>query len=144
MSQVVAKIRKRQGSELWVALTEYGGIQRLDVREYFHPDSQPESRPTKKGISVPVERLGDLKTAIEALIQAGEREGPVATLTRSESLEVRVGIRTYLGRKYADIRTYIKADNEQEWKPTKKGFTIHPRLLPELLRGLETAEELIQ
>ena len=143
MNQVVAKIRKRQGSEVWVALTEYGGIQRLDIREYFHPDGQPESRPTQKGISVPVDRLDDLKGAVEALIQVEGEEGTVATLARSASLEIRVGIRTYLGRKYADVRTYIKGDGEQEWRPTKKGFTLNPTLLPELLRGLETAADLL-
>jgi len=49
---------------------------------------------------------------------------------------VRVEKRTFKERDFIDIRQYYK-NNSGEFKPTTKGVTIPPELLPELIEALE-------
>ena len=49
----------------------------------------------------------------------------IGEIERTESEVVRVSTEEYKGRKYVDVRIYF-ANDEGEWKPTKKGVTIQP------------------
>ncbi|OPY70105.1 MAG: Transcriptional Coactivator p15 (PC4) [Syntrophorhabdaceae bacterium PtaU1.Bin034] len=49
----------------------------------------------------------------------------IGEIERGETEVVRVSTEEYKGRKYVDVRIYF-ANDEGEWKPTKKGVTIQP------------------
>ena len=44
--------------------------------------------------------------------------------------------------KTLDIRVYIDIDGKSERVPTKKGVTLRPDLIPELIKALESARSL--
>lgn len=71
--KIIARFAKNAGETLIIKQTEYKGHQLIDIRIYYKSDSgsgDSELRPTKKGVCVRAELVGDL---IEALQQA-ERE----------------------------------------------------------------------
>ncbi len=53
---------------------------------------------------------------------------------------MRVSIEEFKNKKYLDIRTYYLND-ENEWKPTKKGVTVSLELIPELSKLIQKAEQ---
>ncbi len=56
---------------------------------------------------------------------------------KKNALEIiRVQRREYKGREFVDIRVHYQ-DDEGEYKPTKKGITINPGLVGDLMKALE-------
>jgi hypothetical protein len=55
-----------------------------------------------------------------------------------ERIEVRAA--EYEGYPYIDIRTYWKGKDDDQWLPTKKGVTVKPELVGELIAVLRKAE----
>ena len=53
---------------------------------------------------------------------------------------IRISTEEFKGRAYIDVRIYF-ADNEGEWKPTKKGVTINPDKLDQVIELLREAQE---
>lgn len=64
----------------------------------------------------------------------------VHTWKRNPSgMETRVCLSSFAGRRLVDIRSWF-ADKSGEMKPTRKGITIAPDQLDELLRGVTLAK----
>ena len=63
----------------------------------------------------------------------------IGDLERNATEVVRVSTEEFKGRKYIDIRIYFKND-EGEWKPTKKGVTIQPDRIGDLISLLNKAK----
>ncbi len=61
-------VEKREGEHIRIGLNEYEGKEYIDIRQHYQ-NEEGEWRPTKKGVTLPTERLVDLKEAIEALIK---------------------------------------------------------------------------
>ncbi len=60
-------IQKSSTEQVQVDIREYKGKKYLDIRLWFNSSIDPEYRPTKKGISLPVALLPDLQKAIMSL-----------------------------------------------------------------------------
>jgi hypothetical protein len=56
--------------------------------------------------------------------------------------EVRASLTQYKGKQYVDLRVYYKAEDD-EFRPTKKGLTLAPDLLPELEQALQKLKEAV-
>ena len=56
----------------------------------------------------------------------------IGEIERNPTEVVRVSVSEYKGRKYVDLRIYYK-DDEGEWKPTKKGVTVQPDKVEQML-----------
>jgi len=57
-------------------------------------------------------------------------------LIEKSALErIQIEMKEYKKKKYLDIRTYYRSD-EGEWKPTKKGVTIPPEALEDLIEAV--------
>ena len=54
-----------------------------------------------------------------------------------ERIEVRTA--EYNGHPYIDIRTYWRTRDDDAWKPSKKGVTVKPELVGELIALLQKA-----
>ena len=63
--------------------------------------------------------------------------GTVNKNTR-ERIEVRAT--EYEGRRYIDVRVWWRSNDDDEWKPSKKGVTLRPELVGELIVVLKKAE----
>ncbi len=56
-----------------------------------------------------------------------------------ERIEVRAA--EYQGHQYIDIRTYWKGKDDAPWRPSKKGVTLKPELVADLIAVLKKAAE---
>ena len=68
---------------------------------------------------------------------ADERE-LVHSFDRSPTEQIQVALSRYKGKTYVDLRIYYKA-SDGEYRPTKKGITVSPDLLPELGESIRLA-----
>lgn len=53
---------------------------------------------------------------------------------------IHIEMKEYRKKKYLDIRTYYRAD-DGEWKPTKKGVTIPPDMIEDVIVALQKIEK---
>jgi hypothetical protein len=63
----------------------------------------------------------------------------IGWLDKNSKEKIRVAVREYKGREFVDVRVYFENDDGQ-WLPTKKGITISPGKMGELIRLLSDAE----
>ena len=65
----------------------------------------------------------------------------IATIPRNQLDELRVEIGEYRGHDFISIRTWTERHDSEEMVPTKKGITVKPERLPELITALQKAEK---
>lgn len=62
---LIGNILKRD-ENIVIGLREFRGTRFIDIRSYFSP-SEGEWRPTKKGVTIPIEALGELTSIVAQL-----------------------------------------------------------------------------
>ena len=62
--QVLHSFSRGERESVRVEFKEYKGKFYVDMRVYFQPEGAEEMLPTKKGLTIPLENLNDLKKAI--------------------------------------------------------------------------------
>lgn len=65
----------------------------------------------------------------------------LATIPRSSTEEIHIQINEYKGKKYLDLRVFYTTDEGASWSPTKKGITLPPEKLQDLIDAVEKAKE---
>ncbi len=68
---LIAEIEKNVLEHIHVAITEYKGHRFIDCRVYYK-DDKGEPKPTKKGITLSTETIGDVIEALQKARQALE------------------------------------------------------------------------
>ena len=65
----------------------------------------------------------------------------IVTFKKNSIDEIRVAFSEFKGRTYLDMRVYTELEDskDKDKVPTKKGLTIRPDLLPELIEALQKA-----
>lgn len=76
--RIIDSFKRNATEEVRATLRTYRGRQYMDVRIYYLDDAG-EFKPTKKGINLSVELLGDLTRMIDNLAKAIQAEPPAAT-----------------------------------------------------------------
>jgi hypothetical protein len=71
--RVIAALPMHDGAEIRISLSVFKGSPYFSIRQWFRADSG-EWCPTKRGVTVSVERLGELETAIAKLREAVAKE----------------------------------------------------------------------
>lgn len=61
------------------------------------------------------------------------------TISKNSVEELRVALREYKGHEYVDLRIYAEFDTSEKL-PTKRGITVPPRLLADLISALQDIE----
>ena len=62
----------------------------------------------------------------------------LGVIPKNELEEIRVQVREFRGSVYLVVRVYWRIEpDEQEWKPGKKGVTLKPDQVGELIAALE-------
>ena len=62
-NELIHSFQKNATEEIRVSLSEYLGHKLIDIRVYYQGEDN-EYRPTKKGLSISVEKFNDLQEAI--------------------------------------------------------------------------------
>ena len=66
----------------------------------------------------------------------------VGRIPRSDGQEWLIGIVTFRGKDYATARVHYK-DDDGKLRPSKHGINVHEELLPEIIKGLQAADDLL-
>ncbi len=140
MREVIAKLRKNAFEEIQIALDDYTGTERIDLRVFARTGEEPEPVPTRKGASVPREELPWLIDAIDQAARTSPGKDGNHALRRNGG-QVRVTRSEYKGTQLVDVRYYFK-DAEGQVRPTQKGVSIGINVVDEVLRALRMAEDL--
>ncbi len=74
MSTVVAEMEKSWNEKILFSLTEFKGKSYADVRVYYE-DDEGELQPTKKGITITLDRFAEFKKNLQALEEFLSAEG---------------------------------------------------------------------
>jgi len=67
MSEVIARFEKNSFEEVRISLTEFKGKELIDIRVYYQPEGEEEMRPTKKGITISLDKFPELQKGLAAL-----------------------------------------------------------------------------
>ena len=66
-------------------------------------------------------------------------EDTISVLDTGKTQEIRIRRTHWKGRDYIDVRLFVAKDATGERIPTRKGVTLAPDLLPDLIDALEAA-----
>jgi hypothetical protein len=61
-------------------------------------------------------------------------------IKRNDTEIIRVSKREFKGHEFLDLRIYYEGDDGQ-YKPTKKGITLNPKLVDELIEALNKEKD---
>lgn len=64
----------------------------------------------------------------------------IAVIEKNALEQIRVGFSEFRRKTYLDVRVYAEFDGETEHKPTKKGVSLRPDMLDELIAALQQAK----
>lgn len=73
-AEVVARIEKPGGESVAIVLDQFGGTQLVHARLHYR-DASGADRPTARGFSLTVDRLPELRAAIQAAETEATRRG---------------------------------------------------------------------
>jgi len=69
MEKEIARLEKREGEVIVFAIREYNGVRYIDIRLKFQNDFD-EWQPTKKGVTIPLDQVDELKAAVDGVWEA--------------------------------------------------------------------------
>lgn len=64
----------------------------------------------------------------------------IAVIEKNALEQIRVGFSEFRRKTYLDVRVYAEFDGETEHKPTKKGVSLRPDMLDEMIAALQQAK----
>ena len=64
----------------------------------------------------------------------------IATVPKSAADEIRIRLTEFRGHKLCDVRQFTELDTGKDRTPTKKGFAVNVKLIPDLIAALQQAE----
>lgn len=65
MEKLIGEIQKTSSVVTKVRLTEFKGKNLLDIRDFFKPKNDIKFNPTKKGITLSLDKIPDMVTILE-------------------------------------------------------------------------------
>ena len=57
----------------------------------------------------------------------------IGEIQKNQKEKIIVSTNEYQGHKYVDLRVHYEDETSGEYKPTKKGIAINPKILPEVV-----------
>ena len=67
----------------------------------------------------------------------------IGEIQKNQKEKIIVGTNEFKGHKYIDLRVHYGDETSGEYKPTKKGIAVNPKILPQVIEMmLEAAENI--
>ena len=66
---------------------------------------------------------------------------PIGVIEKNRLDELRISLDEYRGHRFVSVRTYTEREDSPEKVPTKRGVTVKPDQVRELIEALQQAEE---
>lgn len=143
MADILKKLKKNSSEEVWIAVTDYKGRELLDIRVYYRSVDDMQMRPTKRGVSLPLNKAMELLTGLEKISPASKVGEPVAVIEKSDTETVQIALKEFKGRKLVDVRTYFRPQAGEDMIPSQKGVAFKldkAGLLDEVKEALKQAQ----
>lgn len=70
MADIISQFEKSERRRVLASISDYGGKKRIDIRIWYKDDNDDELKPSRQGISLPIERFKDLKKLMTDLEDA--------------------------------------------------------------------------
>ena len=68
----------------------------------------------------------------------------IGEIQKNQKEKIIVSTNEYQGHKYIDLRVHYEDETSGEYKPTKKGIAINPKILPEVVEMIIQGGEQLQ
>ena len=65
----------------------------------------------------------------------------IGEIQKNQKEKIIVGTNEFKGHKYIDLRVHYEDESSGEYKPTKKGIAINPKILSEVVEMIVKAGE---
>jgi hypothetical protein len=142
LPDVIKKLKKNSSEEIWITVTDYKERELIDLRVYYRAIDDMEMRPTKRGVSLPLTKAGEVLAALEKINLMAKIGEPVAKIDKSDSEVVFVTLKEFKGHKLVDVRTYFRPQSTDELVPSQKGvsFKYDTAVLEEVKDALRQAQ----
>lgn len=62
-------MEKNKNESVCISVNTFNGKELLDIRTYYYDKSNNEYKPTKKGISIPLDKSNELMTNINEIVE---------------------------------------------------------------------------
>ena len=65
----------------------------------------------------------------------------IGEIQKNQKEKIIVGTNEFKGHKYIDLRVHFEDEKSGEYRPTKKGIAVNPKILPEVIEMMLQAAE---
>lgn len=70
-------------------------------------------------------------------------ENIISQVKKNSREVIRISEKEYEGYKFIDLRIYYQDKSDGNWYPTKKGISLTPNTVPEVIEGILKAMEVM-
>ena len=68
----------------------------------------------------------------------------IGEIQKNQKEKIIISTNEYKGHKYVDLRVHYEDETSGDYKPTKKGIAVNPKILPEVVEMMVQAAESLQ
>ena len=65
----------------------------------------------------------------------------IGEIQKNQKEKIIVSTNEYKGHQYIDLRVHYEDESTKEYKPSKKGIAVNPKILPEVVEMMVKAAE---
>ena len=65
----------------------------------------------------------------------------IKIIQKNKIEQIKISLSEFKDYQLANLRVYFKPEDDEEYKPSKKGISFQANLLPEIIEGLTQAEK---
>ena len=78
---------------------------------------------------------------INDLTEAAKAQERIGEIQKNQKEKIIVSTNEYKGHKYIDLRVHYEDEVSGDYKPTKKGIAVNPKILPDVVEMMVKAAE---
>jgi hypothetical protein len=127
---IVASFLKNDHELVAAELNSFNGKRYAHVRILIPSAIDDEWIHTDKGVAIEVDRVQELKGAVDKLTDVAALEVVLARIPAGRE-EIWVGVNRFRGNQYAYIRRFYEKDGE--WVPSKRGLSVGVHMVDQLV-----------
>ena len=68
----------------------------------------------------------------------------IGEIQKNQKEKIIISTNEYKGHKYVDLRVHYEDETSGDYKPTKKGIAVNPKILPDVVEMMVQAAESLQ
>ncbi len=143
-SEVVFSFAKNRTEVICLGLSNYMGKDLIFIRSFTRPLDGEGLIPTRKGVSLSIEKWPSLYSAIKKIGNVISLDRMIASIQKNLTQQIRISLCNYRETPRIDIRTYALFNGKEDYQPTRQGVSLHVELYDCLLEGAEKLNQAVE